>query len=393
MNVTKNRVSVVLGCALLTLTVAFARQPAAPADLAAAIQHVDALAAEEFGKDPVAGLTVGIVAGPTLVWTKSYGFADMESKRPASADTVYRIGSITKQFTALMLLQLVEQGKVHLTDPVEKYLPEINKVAKHRPDAPPITLVQLATMTSGLAREPSGPSDHSVGPVSQWEQKVLTSLPLTTYAFEPGTHYLYSNIGYASLGVALGRAAGQPFTTYVEEKILTPLGMTTTAFTPTDRIRANFARGYTVRNGKPDPAAASRELEGRGYRVPNGALMSTVGDLAKFLSFELGEGPWIIKKETQDDNFSRTYSATGALNSGYGIGFQSSRRGTLVAIGHGGSTAGFLSAALVDRVSKTGVIVLRNADGGGGRLNPTSVAMRALEVVAAARARTSTPAR
>jgi CubicO group peptidase (beta-lactamase class C family) len=389
----KRPVFVVIAWCTIALTLV-ARQPAAPpTDLGPAIQQVDTLASEEYAKDPIGALTVGIVAGPALVWTKSYGFADMEQKRAASADTVYRIGSITKQFTALMLLQLVEQGKVRLTDPVEKYLPEINKVPRHRPDAPPITLVQLATMTSGLSREPTGPPDHSDGPVSVWEQKVLTSLPLTTYAHEPGTRYLYSNIGYASLGIALGRAAGQPFTSYVEEKILTPLGMTRTAFAPTDWIRANVARGYSVRNGKPDWLAAARELDGRGYRVPNGALMSTVGDLAKFVSFELGEGPWIIKKETQDDNFSRVYSAAGGLNSGYGLGFQATRRGTLVAVGHGGSTAGFLAAALIDRATKTGVIVLRNVDGGQGRLNPSGVAIRALELVVAARAKPLTESR
>jgi CubicO group peptidase (beta-lactamase class C family) len=368
----------------LALSAVAARQTAAPA-LSAAIQQVDALASSEYAKDPIGGLTVGIVSGPALVWTKSYGNADMESKRAASADTAYRIGSITKQFTAMMLLQLVDQGKVHLTDPVEKHLPEINKVPRFRPDTPPITLVQLATMTSGLAREP-GCANHSDGPVSQWEQKVLGCLSETRYANEPGTQYLYSNIGYASLGLALSRAAGQSYTTYVEQKILTPLGMSRTAFQPTGWIRANVARGYTMREGKPDWKSAEGELDGRGYRVPNGALLSTVGDLAKFVSFELGEGPWIIKKDTQEGNFSRVYSSTGTLASGYGIGFQVTRRGTLVALGHGGSTAGFLSSALVDRVSKTGVIVLRNADGGRDRLNPGSVALRALEIVAAAAA-------
>jgi CubicO group peptidase (beta-lactamase class C family) len=384
----KRRLFVLIACSTVTLCLVSARQAAAPtSELAAALQQVDALAGDEYAKDPVGGLTVGVVTGPTLVWTKSYGFADMENKRQASAETVYRIGSITKQFTALMLLQLIEQDKVHLTDPVEKYFPEINKVPKYRPDAPAITLVQLATMTSGLAREPTGPPDHSDGPVSQWEQKVLAALPNTKYAHEPGTQYLYSNIGYASLGIALSRAAGQPFTTYVEQKILGPLGMSRTAFEPTPWIRANVARGYTMRDGKADWDEATLELEGRGFRVPNGALLSTVGDLAKFLSFELGEGPRVIKKETQESNFSRVYSASGGLTSGYGIGFQVTRRGTLVALGHGGSTAGFVSAAQIDPVSKTGVIVLRNV--GGGRLNPASLAMRTLEIVAAARPTTS----
>jgi CubicO group peptidase (beta-lactamase class C family) len=221
--------------------------------------------------------------------------------------------------------------------------------------------------------------------VSVWEQRVLAWLPLVTYAHEPGTRYLYSNIGYASLGIALSRAAGQPYTSYVEQHILKPLGMTTTAFELTTAMRANVARGYVVRNGKADPSAADRELDGRGYRVPNGALMTTVGDLAKFVAFELGEGPPILKKEMQDDNFARVYSASGALSSGYGIGFQATRRGTLVAFGHGGSTAGFTSSALFDRESKTGVIVLRNSDGGRGRLAAGGVALRALEIVAAAR--------
>jgi CubicO group peptidase (beta-lactamase class C family) len=378
---------------MLALVVASARQAATPAlsgELATAIKEVDALAAGEYAKDPVAGLTVGIVAGPSLVWTNSYGDADAGAKRPAGAETVYRIGSITKQFTGLMLLQLAEQGKVNLTDPVEKYFPEINKVARKYPHAAPVTLVQLATMTSGLSREP-GPDPtgrlehHTRGPVSLWEQRVLEWLPLVTYAHEPGTRYLYSNIGYAMLGIALSRAAGQPYTTYVEQHILKPLGMTSTAFELTPAMRAKVARGYVLRDGKPDSSVADRELDGRGYRVPNGALMTTVGDLAKFVAFELGEGPWIIRKETQDDNFARVYSATGTLSSGYGVGFQATRRGTLVAFGHGGSTSGFTSSAQFDRESKTGVIVLRNSNGGRGRLNAGGLALRALEIVAAAR--------
>lgn len=362
--------------------VARAQTPATPARATAAIAQVDAIAAAEYAADPVGGLTVGIVEGPKLVWTKSYGFADAEHQKPAARETVYRIGSITKQFTATMMLQLVEQGKIHLTDPLEKYLPEITKVPKRTPDTPAITLLQVASMTSGLAREPAGPADHSVGPVSGWEQKVLTSLPQTTYEFEPGTRYLYSNIGFASLGIALGRAAHEPYTTYVQQHILAPLGMTHTAFEPTPAIREHIARGYSVRRGQaPEWTSADKELEGRGYRVPNGALFSTVDDLARWISFELGEGPaGVLKKETQADLYSRVYSADMKLASGYGIAFTASRRGDLVAIGHGGSTAGFLSAAVFDRATKTGVIVFRNVT--GGRLNPTDVAVRALEKVA-----------
>ena len=381
------RLSLSLFAAAAIAVVLRAQAPAPRARAAApdTVGQVDAIAAADYAAEPVGGLTVGIVEGPRLVWTKSYGFADAENKKPAVRETVYRIGSITKQFTATMMLQLAEQGTIHLTDPVEKYLPEITKVPKLTPDTPAITLLQVASMTSGLAREPNGPPDHSVGPVSGWEQKVLTSLAQTRYAHEPGTRYLYSNIGFASLGIALSRAAHEPYTTYVERRILAPLGMTHTAFEPTPAIRAQIARGYTIVRGEaPEWRSADKELEGRGYRVPNGALFSTVDDLARWVAFELGEGPsGVLKSQTLDDLYSRVYSADTKLASGYGIAFTTSRRGDLVAIGHGGSTAGFLSAAIFDRATKTGVIVFRNVT--GGKLNPSDLALRVLEKLAAPR--------
>ena len=172
-------------------------------ELAAGIINVDGLFAAEYKKEHAAGLTVGIVSGRDLVWTKSYGFADIANGRPATADTVYRIGSITKQFTSLMLLQLVRDGKVHFSDPVEKFFPEVNQVQGRYLGAPPITLIQLATHHSGLKQEPGDVERFTTGPVSQWEQTLIAALPKLQYAYEPGTHFVYSNIGYAILGAAL----------------------------------------------------------------------------------------------------------------------------------------------------------------------------------------------
>jgi CubicO group peptidase (beta-lactamase class C family) len=135
-----------------------------PADLQPVIDQLDKTAAE-LVKDPnAASFTIGLVQKSGLVWTKSYGYADIANKKPANADSVYRIGSITKQFTALMLLQLVCDGKVHLSDPVEKYFPEIHQVTGEYKNAPPITLVQLATHTSGLDREPADTETYVKGP-------------------------------------------------------------------------------------------------------------------------------------------------------------------------------------------------------------------------------------
>jgi CubicO group peptidase (beta-lactamase class C family) len=334
----------------------------APAPLAAALADLDAQLTSDFAKDGIGGVSVGVVSGSKLIWSKHYGYADMEGKEVPTNDTAYRIGSITKQFTALALLQLVEQGKMRLTDPIEKYVPEIKQVQKKFEGTPPITLLQVATMHSGLSREP-GCTNHSVGPLSAWQKIVIDCLSQTTYANEPGTTFLYSNIGYASLGLAIERAGGKPFTDQVTERILKPLGMNRSAFEPNASIMHDLAHGYRRQNDKPDRSGPDRELEGRGYRVPNGALFSTVNDLAKFVAWELGEGPdGILPKAVQTANYSRAFFSNPAMTSGYGVGFMIARRGTVVMLGHGGSTAGYHSSAMVHHPSKLGVIVLRNCD-------------------------------
>src|SRR5215813_10238398 len=172
-----------------------------------------------------------------------------------------------------------------------------------------------------------------------------------------GVRFFYSNIGYANQGATLSRAAGPSYTEYVSQKIFAPLGMTHTAFEPNEKIKPHLAKGYGVEGSRVDAETPEREHQGRGYKVPNGAMYTTVGDLARFLAFELGQGPEsALKKETLEDNFRRVNSASGDLNSGYGIGFQVERRGGLIAYGHGGAVAGYIAGAFVDRASGVGVI-------------------------------------
>ncbi len=383
-----------------TMRVQTASPTAVPSDLAGAVDAIDKLVAGELARDNLGSITVGIIADNRLIWSHSYGYADMEKKLGATADSVYRIGSITKQFTALMLLQLVEQGKVRLSDPVEKYFPEVNQVRGRFAGAPPITMVQLATMTSGLDREPANLDTFLKGPVSAWEKVLISALPQTKYACEPDTRYLYSNIGYAILGAALSRAAGQPYTEYVSQHIFAPLGMSHTAFEPNVAIASSIAKGYAVTRARAgqtsdgqtwtiDAETPAREHQGRGYKVPNGAVYTTVGDLGRFVAFELGaDVPAVLKKATLEDNYSRVNSSDGALRSGYGIGFMLARSGDVVVYGHGGSVAGYNAAANFERTSRTGIIVLRNV--GGGAVNVGQIAMRAIETLAAARKKPGT---
>ena len=262
---------------------------------------------------------------------------------------------------------------MRLTDPVEKYVPEIARISDRPAGTPPITLIQLATMTAGIAREPDDLNTFLVGSPDQWEQVMLKALERTKYVNEPGTRYLYSNIGYAILGSALGRAAKQPYIDYMRQHVLAPLGMTHSDYVPSASVRPALAKGYELRDGKPDGTQPAREHDGRGYKVPNGALYTTAGDLAKFVSLWLLEGPdTVLKRATVKDALSRVSSASGELTSGYGIGFMVSRTGTFVTYGHGGSVAGYNANMIFHPPTKTGVIVLRNV--GGGRFNTASLA-------------------
>lgn len=343
-------------------------------------QQIDLMIAAEFAKRPIGSVTIGVVSGKQLLWTKSYGDADMEKKTPADADTIYRIGSITKMFTALMLEQLVDAGKVHLSDPVEKYFPEIKTVqGRDRfPDAPPITLVQLATHTSGLAREPGDTATYLKGPVSDWEKTLIAALPHTRYQFEPGTRFSYSNIGFAVLGAALARAAGEPYVEYVPKHIFSPLGMTHSALEFNAAMAPHLSKGYMVGRDNVDSETPQREHAGRGYKVPNGAIYTTVGDLARFASFLLGEGPESVLKTASLERFvnQTAVQADANLSSGYGLGFGVARHDSYTSFGHNGAVAGYQADLQLNRGAGIGVIVFSN-----GAANPSALAGRSLDML------------
>jgi CubicO group peptidase (beta-lactamase class C family) len=170
---------------------------------------------------------------------------------------------------------------------------------------------------------------------------------------------------------------------YVNERILVPLGMTHSGFELNAEMRTRLAKGYEVDGGKIDSSTSVRELAGRGYKVPNGGLFTTVGDMARFVSFELGEGPEsVLGRTTLAANLTRTNSAMLDLTAGYGIGFMVNRRGNMIIYGHAGDVTGYSAAAQFDRASRTGVVVLSNVQGSQLRVGP--LADRLLEVIAAA---------
>ena len=254
--------------------------------------------AEEFARDGRGGLSVGLIEGGDLVWTQSLGLADEEAQRAATIDAVYPIASATKMLTGLMLLQLVERGEVHLSDPVERYVPEIRALENPFPWAPPITLVQLATMTAGLERGLRVRDDlrAAVRAADTWEEKMAATVPGLRLQFEPGTISRYSSASYALLGLALSRAARSPFARYIEAEILQPLGMRDSRFSITADVQPRVVRGHAL--GGASPAAGDAPNSETMLLLPAAGLVSSVPDLAKLMRFQLGYGPEAVLSQT-----------------------------------------------------------------------------------------------
>lgn len=324
----------------------------------------------QVGEDGAGGITAGVSVGGDLVWAEGFGWADAERGVPTGVNTIYRVGSISKSFTAVLLLQLRERGIVGLDDPVVDVLPELAGLGQAPAGSAPVTFRHLASHTAGLVREPRLEGAAS-GPLEEWEEKVLASIPRTTFDTLPGARYSYSNIGFGILGYALERAAGVPFMELVAGSILRPLGMTSSGFVVTPELAEHLAVGTSNgRDGTLDRDTPAREHIGRGYKVPNGGIYATVGDLARFMGALSGRtsaqvlGPGtralLLEDQTPGD--------------GYSFGFQvrDLPDGTRV-IGHGGSVAGYTATLVFEPVSGVGVVLLRSYNRGATNLGQAAL--------------------
>ena len=303
---------------------------------------------------------IAVFKGNEIVWSKGYGMADVEKKIPATANTIGRTGSISKSFTAVAICQLVERGVLQLDDPIAKHFPEIKNLNRVPKEAKPITYRMLASHTSGLVREPSNMPAAASGPIKLWEQKILKAIPKTSFKSEPLTEYSYSNIGFGILGLAGSRAAEEPFMALVEKQIFEPLEMKSSFFVVDKTELKRLAVGYLRdrRTGKLDSTVPTREHQGRGYKVPNGGIYSTVEDLAKFAAAMLGESRAPILNEK---SLKQVFSPQPPAER-YGLGFNIiSRTDKHLIAGHGGSVAGYRADLRFDLKSKWGVATLRTS--------------------------------
>lgn len=375
---------VCLALAHLTVFVALANPiEAQRAQWAAAVDHFSAAIAADVADDGVGGIAAGVVVDGDLVWANAWGLADRETREPMLPSSVSRTGSISKSVTAVLMMILVDQGVIGLDDPVANYFPEIEGLQARRPGTPNVTFRHLASHTAGLVREPDWP-ESVVGPIAEWENRILQSIPQTAYDSIPGARYQYSNIGFGMLGLALSRAAGRPFIEMVEEEIFSPLGMTGSSFVVEGAaLEPRLAQGYTSQNDVVDGEVPAREHAGRGYKIPNGGVYSTVADLGRFLGAVAGVPGLRILEEASREEMLRMQTPDDSYR-GYGLGFSlvMDNEGNRLAA-HGGSVAGYNAYMVVDPDTRVGVVLLRNYT--GGRTNLGAVAQSVLAQLRTAR--------
>ena len=323
----------------------------------AALTLADAQLEQERKRRHVPGISAGVVYDQELIWTQGYGQANLETGAAADADTIYRVASISKLFTATMLMQLRDAGKLQLDDPVEKYLPEF-KVTSPFPDARPITFRQLVSHGSGLTREGGHTGWQSmdmptIETLLELAQQAEMRLPTMT---EPK----YSNLGIAILGHALQRIAGVPYNTWINERILGPLGMGSSGFDRSALAQDKFAQGYHRDEARqPFP---SKHWDEQGFK-PAGGLYSTVNDIARFMSLQFRDGAaggaQVLGGSTLRE-MHQPIIMTPDLESGYGVGWGIRRQTGCKVIGHSGGLPGYTTNITLFPSLKLGVIVFTN---------------------------------
>jgi CubicO group peptidase (beta-lactamase class C family) len=300
---------------------------------------------QERQADRLPSVAAAVVHRGEQVWANAVGGADYADGRDATPDTQYRIGSITKTFTATAIMQLRDAGQLDLDDRLEQH---VEGIANGTP-----TIRRLLSHLSGLQREAG---EMFVTGESPTEDELVASMSEVEFVLRPAQAHHYSNLAFALLGQVVARKSGLPYTQYVDERIIGPLGLTRTTWTP----QSPKAQGYLVdeyaRTVWTEPET---DLAGT---ASAGQLWSTVEDLGRWATFLAGGADGVLDVATNEEMwFPQVMYYPHDWVLAWGLGLMLYNQGGAIYGGHGGAMAGHLAGVYIDRKAQTGAAALTNS--------------------------------
>lgn len=338
--------------ALILLAVSIA--PVSAAELDATLATVERLQA----KHEIPGAALVLVDADTVIWSGGFGVTDLQSRAPMRADTLIRIGSITKTFTALAMLMLEQDGLLQLQDPVIRYLPQPpyrNPWRQH-----PVRIDHLLEHTAGLADISKSEFDHHDPTPLTLEQAFSLHPESRVLRWPAGRHSSYSNAGPGVAGLILERVTGQRFESWMDAHVFQPLGMRRTNLLLDDRVRAELATGYDTDGRTPIPYWHMI------FR-PFGAINTTAEEMSAFVQLLINRGNHQGRALLPPEAIQRmedprtTLAARRQLQYGYGLGNYHYVHDGRILHGHGGDADGFLAHFAYSNETKRGFLLVINA--------------------------------
>jgi CubicO group peptidase (beta-lactamase class C family) len=280
-----NIIALAIGLAIWTAAPS-ARQPVAPdrPDLAATFAAIDRAVTDFATREHVPGAAWGIIIGGELVHTGTAGLRDVAAKSPVTPETVFRIASMTKSFTAMAILKLRDEGKLSLDDPAERYVPELQGLKYPTSDSPKITVRHLLSHAEGFPEDNPWGDQQLAATEEEFSAMLRRGIPFSN---PPGLAYEYSNYGFAILGRIVSNVAQVPYRQYLAAQILKPLGMTATTLQPTSVPPDRLAHGYRWEDEQWKEEPQLRD----GAFGAMGGMLTSLKDLGRYVSVYAGAWP------------------------------------------------------------------------------------------------------
>jgi serine beta-lactamase-like protein LACTB, mitochondrial len=324
-------------------------------------QRLHAAAAKGLEATGAPGLSAAVAVGDELTWAAGFGIADLEHDVPVKAETVFRIASISKPITATAVMQLVERGRVTLSDPIQKYVPAFPVKGEQT-----ITIRHLLTHTSGIRHYQGDEFNHRVSYESIEDAiAIFKDDPLL---FSPGTKYSYSTYAYNLLAGVVERASGLAFEQYLRERIWTPAGMSATRLEHPGEVVKGRARPY-VRVGGASGRLVNAPMADLSIKWAGGGMISTAADLIRFhIALDNGK---LLKADTLEQMYTPERLVDGKAIE-YGLGWNviakplAPNGPTTTWIAHSGGATGGTTYLLRDPRGKVAVAILTNVQSAPG---------------------------